>query len=352
MVDGIFQFILISDNTLEVGIRQDVFLGDTDSIKIPEKYNNCVVTKISDYGFNKCNNLKEIILPESITEIGEKAFRNCSSLEDIIIPKGVTHIGYKAFSKCTSLKTISLPDTVVTLGTYVFDGCTSLKLITIPKNVQCISEGLLRDCYSLLTVTIPEGVTKINFGAFEGCKSLESITLPESVIEIRQNAFVNCVSLNSIQLPYNIIDIQMDAFLNTGYYNNASNWDNGLLFIGKYLVSAKPNLSGIYKISPSEETTITSGTFCSIDYIKEIEITNATIGSCSFQDVEINTLILANCFIRAESFFVCIIDNIKIECCITHINAFQNAKVGNSTINGVEYSLPEASLIPVIANEV
>lgn len=352
MVDDIFQFLLMFDNTLEVGIRKDVFLGDIDSIKIPEKYNNYVVTKISDYGFYKCNNLKEIILPESIKSIGDKAFRNCSSLEDIIIPKGVTYIGYKAFSKCTALKTMSLPDAVVTLGTYVFDGCTSLKHITIPKNVQCISEGLLRDCYSLLTVTIPEGVTKINFGAFEGCKSLESITLPESIDEIRQNAFVNCVSLNSIQLPYNVIDIQMDAFLNTGYYNNASNWDNGLLFIDKYLISIKSNSSGIYKISQSETITITSGAFNSINYIKEIEIVNAIIHCNSFQNIEINKLVLVNCNIWAESFFGCTIDNVEIKYCIANMNAFCNAKVGISTINSVEYSLPEANLIPIITNEI
>ena len=47
--------------------------------------------------FNHFNNLKELILPESLNIIGDMAFSNCSNLKKIYIPNNVIHISNTAF---------------------------------------------------------------------------------------------------------------------------------------------------------------------------------------------------------------------------------------------------------------
>ena len=46
-------------------------------------------TKIDDYAFDGCKNLKSIIIPESVTEIGEDAFDWCTGLKKVSLPKKV-----------------------------------------------------------------------------------------------------------------------------------------------------------------------------------------------------------------------------------------------------------------------
>ena len=52
-------------------------------------------------------------------------------------------------------------------------------------------------------------------------------------------AFKNCTTLANITIPQGITDIGEDAFYNTAYYNNPDNWEDGILYIGEYLIAAK-----------------------------------------------------------------------------------------------------------------
>ncbi len=49
------------------------------------------------------NNLKKIILPESLNEIGNNAFAGCNKIEILKIPRNVKKIGDYAFSQCEKL---------------------------------------------------------------------------------------------------------------------------------------------------------------------------------------------------------------------------------------------------------
>lgn len=54
-------------------------------------------------GFTRRNNLKKVIIPDSVTTIGAGAFSDCSSLTSVIIGNGVMTIGEEAFYGCGSL---------------------------------------------------------------------------------------------------------------------------------------------------------------------------------------------------------------------------------------------------------
>jgi hypothetical protein len=73
------------------------------------------------------------------------------------------------------------------------------------------------------------------------------------------------------------------AFENTAYYNQSSNWENDVLYIGKHLIKAKYTLSGTYQI---KEGTLCIGdsAFRGCDSLTSITIPDSvtSIGSAAF----------------------------------------------------------------------
>ncbi len=65
-------------------------------------------TSIPEGAFEGMNQLKDVIVPESITEIGAGAFAGCENIESLTLP-GVTSIGEGAFEGCDNLTSILLP---------------------------------------------------------------------------------------------------------------------------------------------------------------------------------------------------------------------------------------------------
>ena len=157
------------------------------------------VKQIPVYAFS-CNNIKSIIISDSVTSIGDSAFSGCSSLENITIPDSVTSIGDYAFSGCSSLESITIPDSVISIGDRVFCECESIRSITIPDSVTSIEHEAFIGCSSLESIIIPDSVTSIGYWAFNGCLSLTSITIPNSVTSIGDRAFAYCSSLESVTI--------------------------------------------------------------------------------------------------------------------------------------------------------
>ena len=191
--------------------------------------------------------------------------------KEYTIPDNVTNIEIFAFSDCTSLASITIPDSVTSIGGGAFSGCTSLASMTIPNSVTSIEGWAFGNCTSLTSITIPNSVTSIGYCAFSGCTSLVSITFPSSVTSIEYGAFSDCTSLASITIPDSVTSIVASAFVNTAYYNDESNWKNGALYIGNYLIGAKDTLSGSNSIKPGTKVIADSA------FSRCISLTSITI---------------------------------------------------------------------------
>ncbi len=64
------------------------------------------VTKVSDFSFKDCTDLRFIQIPTSVEIVGERAFENCNRLEWVTF-EGSPEIGKNAFNKCNNISSVA-----------------------------------------------------------------------------------------------------------------------------------------------------------------------------------------------------------------------------------------------------
>ena len=174
------------------------------------------VTSIGERAFEGCIGLTSVTIPNSVTSIGGSAFSGCSGLTSVTIGNSVTSIGNSAFYYCSGLTSVTIPNSVTSIDYSAFYGCSGLTSITIPNSVTSIGEKTFYGCSGLTSVTIPNSVTSIGESAFYNCKKLPSVVLPNELKLIKANTFNGCTSLSSITIPEKVEVIYQSAFSGCG----------------------------------------------------------------------------------------------------------------------------------------
>ena len=302
-------------------IDNSAFSGCTSltSLTIPDS-----VTSIGKYAFRGCTSLTSVTIPNSVTSIGYSAFSGCTSLTSVTIPDSVTSIGDYAFENCTNLTKVNYSGTVsqwkaIKIGSYndklrnaiiictddvIGNGNTvtidnlkykinndytaqivgrtdTLGNLIIPEpvwyegytfTVTSIVNNAFSGCTSLTSVTIPNSVESIGDNAFQKCTSLTSATIGNNVTSIGSSAFFGCSKLKKIEIPDSVTYIGSKAFDGTAFYNTVKNWENGVLYCGNHLISAK---SDVTKITVKASTvSIANGAFDNCNSLGKINVLN------------------------------------------------------------------------------
>lgn len=217
-------------------------------------------------------NLKTYTVPGYIKRIGDRAFYECANLESITISEGVEYIGMRAIAGCPLLTEITVPDSVTELNGSFLDDCSGVKKVIIGDGLKESGGNYFYGCPSLETLIMGDGadydlvrdllrnlttLKHITFG--DGYKdelyNLDSYLKNKSIIEtlvlgnglttIDSDEFEDYTSLKNITLGNNIEEIGMDAFSKTPFYKDEANWENGVLYVGNYLIEVKPTVENL-----------------------------------------------------------------------------------------------------------
>ena len=159
----------------DFSLIHDAMLSETKKIILD--FTNTGIIEIPDAGFHYLENLKGIILPDTVKIIGERAFDGCNNLEEFETPDKTSRIGSFAFRNCSSLKSITIPENVATLGSGTFILCTQLSDVKILCDISKIPFALFQQCRELKNIIIPASVTQIETYAFYGCSQLTTIII-------------------------------------------------------------------------------------------------------------------------------------------------------------------------------
>lgn len=235
--------------------------------------------------------IETINLPDSLTSIGDWAFSECSSLTSVTIPDSVTSIGLNAFSGCSSLTSVyfcgDAPEELLSFRSDEWDNpIEGLKLWyqpgtegwtspfwhgypTLSTEEGAVYEGVCEDglhwCYdpAAATLTISgtgEMMDYNHYYMYSGYDVLggapwqyfgdvaQHIVVEEGVTGLGNYAFYRFDALEDISLPSTLTRIGFLSVQDTAYFNDESNWTDGVLYIGDCLIYADRELSGAYEI--------------------------------------------------------------------------------------------------------
>lgn len=237
-----------------------------------------VLTEVN--GISETNNV--VIIPNQVNnievkEIKKELFLNNIYIEKLVIPETVTTLGYRMCYGCTNLKEVNLPDNISVIPDYAFEKCTLLEKINIPQSLVQIRNDAFaesgikefiapdsfkeiwgyafKDCKNLEKVDLNK-TTSIGDMSFENCTKLSSIVLPNTLVELGTHVFSGCTLLNNIKMPSNPIEITNTFIYGSGYYNDAKNWENGILYVDNYLITTNNDLLNQQSINVKEGTIV------------------------------------------------------------------------------------------------
>ena len=265
------------------------------------------ISKLNNFAFCGCSNLKSIKIPGTVKSIGQSAFSRCTSLEQVELSEGLETITNLAFYGCTKLTSIAIPSSATNLEGNIFRFCSGLTSITLPfvgaivngtedgrlgalfgtgsnfyipeqvKEIEIIppcekiSDYAFNNCTGLIRVTIPSSMRSIGKFAFAGCTNLRDVIIDYGVTSLDNSTFEDCSELTDIVLPNSITDIGEFNFYNCTNLVNVS-LSNNLRSIPYSAFNACTKLRDI--ILPDSVTGIGQFAFTNC-----IELTNITLGN-------------------------------------------------------------------------
>ena len=294
--------VIIPNTVTEIKDLAFFDVESLNSINIPYS-----VKKIGRLAFSGAG-LTSIVIPNSVTEFGEYAFLGCSSLtkaefasiehlcsinfsdytsnplfyakhlyingeeiKDLVIPNSVTKIGENAFIGCGGLTSVTISNSVTEIGGGAFEKCSNMTSVTIPNSVTKIGDRAFYWCHGLTSITIPNSVTEIGEKAFVECR-FTSISIPESVTKIGSQAFLFCRNLTKAEF------VSFEALYNIQFEDGASN----PLYCAQHLFVAGEEITEI--VIPDTVTEIGTATFAGGVFLTSITIPNSVtkIGDVAF----------------------------------------------------------------------
>ena len=176
-------------------------------------------------GAEENTTIKKVTVEEGIAVLYDRTFRRFYALEEVVLPSTLTTIGAAGsgvFQSCNNLKTIVIPESVTVLGKGSFQECSSLESINIPAGVTRIEENALR-ATGLVSVEFHEGVTYFGPMAFRDCKQLTEVTIKAPEFTMENNTF-GIMAAPFTPMTINVANEAMKAYVESKLTDHAKTY--------------------------------------------------------------------------------------------------------------------------------
>ncbi len=257
--------------------------------------------------FSNAKNLKALTISKDVKVIGASAFYGCINIAEVYYEGSETE--WKAIEIGTNNNAIlgakityaggeehghSYTSSITTAPTCTEKGVLTYKCEcghsyteSIPAKGHAFKDNSCQNCAVKEFVIVTDGANAKITG-YNGIGG--SVIIPETiegykVNAIADSAFENKTEITSVAILADVKDIGTCAFYKTGYYNTSSNWENGVLYIGAYLIEAQSSVKGDYTVKEGTKVIAdfafaSKGEITSVNLPKEI----SAIGDSAFSE--------------------------------------------------------------------
>ena len=224
------------------------------TVEIPSVVNGIAVREIGQDVFKDNKNIAVLIIPYTVERLGYRVCSGCTALREVRLSPSLRVISDEAFDGCSSLQKVNFPATLKEIRSDAFSG-TALTEFTAPDSLTDIWGNAFKDCTALKSVEL-NNVRNLGSGAFMNCTALESVSLSDNMEKLNDHIFDGCASLARIDMPDKPIAVSFTVLGGTAYYNNPSNWENGVLYADGYLIAVNADFAALTEYAVKEGTKV------------------------------------------------------------------------------------------------
>lgn len=233
------------------------------------------VNEIKAQAFYCTQNLKEVIIPNTVKSIGENAFKYSLGLESVVFKSGLTLNSLDStFIFCSALKNVSFEKDVNISMLFSTFAETGLERIDLNCNAKYLDETFY-NCTQLINVELYDGIEVIEKSVFQK-NAIKKIVIPKTVTILGEFAFAQCSNLYYINLS-NV------KILNSGTFKSCTSLESidltGVMHYekrGTYPTFADcPNLKKFYFTADEKEAYIAENEFEGNEIIETVVIGNS-----------------------------------------------------------------------------
>ena len=241
------------------------------TVEIPSVVNGIAVREIGQDVFKDNKNIAVLIIPDTVERLGYRVCSGCTALREVrLSSSSLRVISDEAFDGCSSLQKVNFPSTLKEIRSDAFSG-TALTEFTAPDSLTDIWGNAFKDCTALKSVEL-NNVRNLGSGAFMNCTALESVSLSDNMEKLNDHIFDGCASLARIDMPDKPIAVSFTVLGGTAYYNNPSNWENGVLYADGYLIAVNADFAALTEYAVKEGTkVIADNAFSGVGYSGKVK---------------------------------------------------------------------------------
>ena len=246
---------------------------DGSSITIPS-----FVTALDDYCFYNCDNVKEIILPETLTNLQRNSFKYCLGLTNLTITLNETQVlyGNQLFNNNNHFDSpIYLPTSLQCINGKKVDELTSL---TVPSNVTSIDENCFTNSSNLKTLILPKSLKETNSQWLAKCSNLENITITSSKTTIPLDSLEHCKNVTQITLPLDANKI----ILGNRIFNNQDHLSQPFYLPPSIKMINGKEVDPLFITIPENITSLDNECFHGCDTLEKLILPYNTLTNISF----------------------------------------------------------------------